>query len=126
MAAIRSRDTKPEKAVRSALHRAGFRFRVISKVLPGKPDLVLPRWRAVVFVNGCFWHQHAGCRDARIPASNVAFWKHKLHENVRRDRRVRSVLRRAGWGIFVIWECEVHRPARLESLIRRLRRRAPV
>jgi DNA mismatch endonuclease (patch repair protein) len=107
MAGIRARNTKPEIAVRSFLHRSGLRFRIHSRSLPGKPDLVLPRWRAVVFVNGCFWHRHRGCPKAYTPKSNRRFWMAKFHENVARDAAAASALRRAGWRVFTIWECQV-------------------
>lgn len=107
MSRIRGRDTKPEVAVRSVLHELGFRFRLHRKDLPGRPDIVLARHRAVMFVHGCFWHRHARCRFAYSPKSNIAFWSQKFRSNVIRDRRDRRRLRKLGWRVVVIWECEV-------------------
>jgi DNA mismatch endonuclease (patch repair protein) len=120
MAGIRGVHTKPERIVRSFLHRAGLRFRLHARDLPGRPDIVLPKHRAVVEVRGCFWHRHPGCRYATTPASNAAFWKSKFEENVRRDRRNRRSLRQAGWRVFVIWECQVAGDARLSRLVERI------
>lgn len=105
MAGIRGRDTSPEKIVRSFLHRSGLRFRLHDRLLPGKPDIVLPKYRAVVEVRGCFWHQHPGCRFAYRPKSHLDFWLPKLRSNVARDKKQRAALRRAGWRLFEIWEC---------------------
>ena len=113
MAQIRSRDTKPELTVRRLLHRAGYRFRLRGRVLPGKPDVVLPRWKTVVFVHGCFWHQHARCIDCSKPATNSSYWLPKLARNVIRDRAVKRQLRRAGWKVAVVWECECKDPKRI-------------
>ncbi|MCC7411784.1 MAG: DNA mismatch endonuclease Vsr [Gammaproteobacteria bacterium] len=106
MSRIRGRDTQPELVVRSVLHRLGFRFRVHEQELPGCPDVVLPRHRVVVFVHGCFWHRHRGCRFAYTPKSNGAFWSDKFEQNVGRDSRNRKELRRLGWRVVVIWECQ--------------------
>ena len=107
MARIRSRDTTPEWVLRSGLHRLGFRFRVHPKGLPGKPDLVLPKHGAVVFVHGCFWHRHRNCRRASTPKSNEAYWADKFERNVKRDERNRRRLRREGWRVVVVWECQL-------------------
>ena len=107
MSSIRSRDTGPEKLLRSILHRMGFRFRICRKDLPGKPDIVLSRYRTVIFVNGCFWHRHNGCRDAKIPKTNTEFWLSKLNANVERDIRVQDQLESLGWNILVVWACEI-------------------
>jgi DNA mismatch endonuclease (patch repair protein) len=120
MSGIRARNTKPEIAVRSFLHRSGLRFRIHSKSLPGKPDLVLPRWRAVVFVNGCFWHRHPDCPKAYTPMSNRRFWMAKFQANVARDAAAAAALRTAGWRVFTIWECEVSR-GNLSRLVRSIR-----
>ncbi len=114
MANIRSKNTKPERIVRSFLHRAGLRFRLHAD-LPGKPDLVLPKYHAVVFVHGCFWHRHEGCRFATTPASNTAFWQEKFADNVRRDAGVEQQLKEMGWRVLVIWSCELD-ATRLEKL----------
>lgn len=108
MAAIRSKDMKPERLVRSLAHKLGYRFRLHSKDLPGKPDLVFRSKRKVVFVHGCFWHQHdkATCADARLPKSNTQYWLPKLQRNVARDAYSRAVLQAEGWKVLVIWDCE--------------------
>lgn len=107
MAGIRGRDTLPEVRLRSALHRRGFRFRLHDRSLPGRPDIVLPRWRAVVEVHGCFWHRHAGCRFATTPSTRPEFWSTKFDANVIRDRRNREALLLADWRVATIWECAV-------------------
>lgn len=107
MSGIRARDTKPELAVRKYLHAHGLRYRIAPKNLPGKPDIVLPKYRAVVFVRGCFWHRHEGCRYTATPTTNPYFWQKKFQGNVARDKFVNNVLADAGWRVFVIWECEV-------------------
>lgn len=106
MSGIRGKDTKPELIVRSFLHRAGLRFRLHAK-LPGKPDLVLPKHRATVFVHGCFWHRHESCPCATTPANNAAFWQEKFAANVRRDAKVKQQLEELGWRVLVIWSCEL-------------------
>ena len=105
MSGIGGRNTKPEIVVRKALFAAGFRFRLHRKDLPGHPDVVLPGRRVVVFIHGCFWHSHPGCRHARMPATRKEFWERKLAANVERDRRVRDALLSAGWRVLVVWEC---------------------
>lgn len=105
MSGIQSRNTRPEMKVRSALHRAGFRFRLHVTGLPGKPDLVFPKHRAVLFVHGCYWHRHDGCRIASTPSTNRDFWTDKFEANVRRDRQARQALLSAGWRVGVVWEC---------------------
>lgn len=114
MAAIRDRNTKPELLVRSALHRAGFRFRLQRVDLPGKPDLVLPRFRAAIFVHGCFWHGH-NCARFKLPGGeNAAFWRDKIRKNRVRDHEVSRALALAGWRQLIIWECALAGPARVE------------
>jgi len=115
MSKIRNRDTKPELLVRSALHRLGFRYRLHQKHLPGKPDLVLPKYGTVVFVNGCFWHQHS-CKDGGYPKSNKTFWKMKLDKNVERDRRNKKELISKGWRVLSVWECELTPPKIYETI----------
>lgn len=107
MARIRGRDTKPEIALRSALHRLGLRFRVCRRDLPGTPDVVFPRQRLAVQVRGCFWHQHAGCPAGRLPASRLEYWRPKLEGNVRRDAERDAALVALGWRLLVVWECEL-------------------
>lgn len=109
MSGIRSRNTRPEMKVRSALHQAGFRFRLHVAGLAGKPDLVFPKHQAVLFVHGCYWHRHEGCRIASTPSSNREFWVGKFAANVSRDQQAREVLLAAGWRVAVVWECEVRR-----------------
>lgn len=121
MSGIKGRDTKPERVVRSHLHLAGFRFRLHGRELPGRPDVVLPKWNAVVFVHGCFWHRHQGCPQAAVPSSNRAFWKAKFSANVARDERNRLQLRKLGWRVFIVWECQTG-SRRLDALARRIRR----
>lgn len=105
MAGIRGANTKPEILLRRALHAAGFRYRLYAKELPGKPDMVFPRHNAVIFVHGCFWHCHSGCKWAANPSSNVEFWTQKLNGNVQRDIRNIESLRRLGWRVAQVWEC---------------------
>lgn len=107
MAQVKSRDTKPEIAVRSLIHRAGFRFRLHRNNLPGKPDIVLTRYKTIVFVHGCFWHQHTGCKRAKLPSTNFEFWERKLRNNQIRDEAVSKKLNELGWKIKVIWECSL-------------------
>lgn len=113
MAAIRGKDTNPEKAVRSLVHRMGYRYRLHAKDLPGKPDLVFPSLRKVIFVHGCFWHRHNRCELARLPKSRLEFWLPKLEANKRRDARCRRALTALGWSSLVIWECELRDPLRV-------------
>lgn len=120
MAKVKSKNTKPEILVRSHLHRLGYRFRLHRKELPGTPDIVLPRYRLVIFVNGCFWHQHTGCKSAKRPTSNEDFWNEKLDQNLARDKKVRIQLADASWKVLDIWECEVNRadfPERLKKVM---------
>lgn len=115
MSRITSRDTKPELAVRSMLHRLGLRFRIHRTDLPGSPDIVLPRYKTVVFVHGCFWHRHSRCRFAYSPKSRVKFWREKFERNIVRDHEAQKLLRAIGWRIIVVWECELRNPNRLAN-----------
>lgn len=121
MAGIRSANTAPERTVRSRLHRAGFRFTLHPRGLPGRPDIVLPRWSTVVFVHGCFWHGHR-CRLFRLPATNAEFWRAKIEANRQRDKKVLRALRKLGWHVEVVHECELRgKPeARLQASMQRL------
>jgi DNA mismatch endonuclease (patch repair protein) len=119
MSGIRGRDTGPELVVRRALHRLGFRYRLHRRDLPGTPDLVFPRRHAVLFVHGCFWHRHAGCRLAYEPKSNVEFWRRKFARNVARDAMTTSQLREEGWAVLTVWECEVREVADLPKVLER-------
>lgn len=121
MAGIRGRNTKPELAVRKYLHGSGFRFRLHVRNLPGRPDIVLPKYHTVVNVHGCFWHQHPGCRYAYMPSSNREFWLAKLGGNRERDRRIDRELRRLGWSVITVWECEASNPRRMSRLVNRIR-----
>lgn len=106
MAKVKSQNTKPEKQVRSLLHKMGYRFRLHRKDLPGKPDIVLPKFHTVIFVHGCFWHGHVGCRRSARPTSNTGFWNAKLDCNLERDSKVIEKIHSLGWKTLVIWECE--------------------
>ncbi|MGA7749947.1 MAG: DNA mismatch endonuclease Vsr [Gallionella sp.] len=118
MSGIQSKDTKPELLVRKYLHGRGLRYRLHAKELPGKPDLVFPKYKAVVFVHGCFWHQHIGCKYASKPHTRTEFWNYKLSENVKRDSYQIAALEELGWRVFVVWECELQEGSpRLESLL---------
>lgn len=114
MSNIRGRDTQPELSVRRAMHAAGLRFRLHYKGLPGKPDLVFPRYKAVVLVHGCFWHQH-GCANSKLPKSRPEFWLPKLRSNVERDEETNHALLEAGWRVATVWECTVRRSAKDED-----------
>lgn len=107
MSRIKGRDTEPEIRLRSALHRAGLRFRVCRTDLPGRPDVVFVRQRLAVQVRGCFWHQHPNCKGGRIPRSNVGYWKPKLERNVKRDAEKDAALCNLGWRVLIVWECEI-------------------
>lgn len=123
MARIGSKDTQPELTVRRLLTEMGLRYRLHRRDLPGKPDIVFGPRRLVLFVHGCFWHRHRGCRMASTPSANAAFWQTKFDANTARDRRNTAALKRAGWRVAVIWECETRQP---ERLARRLQRLLPV
>lgn len=107
MSRIKGKNTKPELLVRSWLHRNGFRFRLHVKELPGTPDIVLPRYKTVIEVRGCYWHRHPGCKFAYMPKSNPDFWNAKFAENVKRDTLTDNALKELGWRVIIIWECEV-------------------
>lgn len=120
MAKIKGKNTRPEIAVRSLLHRAGFRFRIHVARLPGKPDIVLPKHRTVVFVHGCFWHRHRGCKASTTPKSHKRFWSDKFTRNVANDRKHLGQLRRLGWKVVVVWECQLKRPERVLARIEKV------
>lgn len=113
MAKIKGKNTRPEIAVRSLLHRAGYRFRIHVDSLPGKPDIVLPKYRTVVFVHGCFWHRHRGCKVGKIPKSHRRFWADKFTRNVANDKKHGRQLRRLCWKVVTVWECQLKRPERV-------------
>lgn len=109
MANIKGRNTKPELYIRSLLHNYGFRFRIHRKDLPGKPDIVLPKYKTVIFINGCFWHGHKNCRLFKLPASRTEFWEAKISKNQENDLKAKELLLNSGWRICTIWECAVRR-----------------
>jgi DNA mismatch endonuclease (patch repair protein) len=119
MSRIRGRDTAPEKRVRSLLHRMGYRFRLHRKDLPGNPDIVFAKRRVVLFVHGCFWHRHRGCKNCTTPTNNQEFWVTKLEGNAVRDKKIRRSLREVGWESFVIWECQTEDARKLEETLGR-------
>lgn len=125
MSAIGGKNTRPEIRLRRSLHRAGYRFRLHTTALPGRPDVVLPKYRTVIFVHGCFWHRHQGCSLAYNPKSRASFWRQKFALNVARDRRQITEILRAGWKVIVVWECvlrdEVKERAALRVMDRTLR-----
>lgn len=115
MSRIHSYDTKPELLVRSHVHRMGYRFRVHQEKLPGNPDIVLAKHKKVIFIHGCFWHGHKGCRRSKRPASNESFWRIKLDKNIERDKRQREELKKLGWKYLIIWQCEANNESRLQT-----------
>lgn len=119
MGCVRSKDTGPEMVVRRLIHAMGYRYRLHGKGLPGQPDLVFRSRGKVIFVNGCFWHRHEGCALARLPKSRADFWLPKLEANRKRDKRDRHELKRAGWKVLTVWECQL---GRVELVQRRIRR----
>ena len=120
MSRIRGKDTGPELCLRSLLHRAGFRYRLHDTTLPGKPDLVFPRYRTGIFVHGCYWHRHSGCKYAATPRTRTDFWLAKFQGTVERDRRTAEALTQRGWRVITVWECELKRdPAGVVFEIRR-------
>ena len=123
MSRVRSENTKPEKLLRSMLHRAGFRFRINVRDLPGKPDIVLRKYRVVIFVDGCFWHRHDGCKKASMPSTRQSFWKEKFQKTVERDKRQAEQLEKSGWKVIRVWECELENNAEqsVERIARYLR-----
>lgn len=112
MSRIRSKDTKPEVMLRKALFALGFRYLIHNKALPGKPDIVLPKYKTVIFVHGCFWHYHSECREGRLPNTNSVFWKDKLMKNIARDQKHQLELRQSGWNVLIFWECEIEKNLR--------------
>ncbi len=120
MSRIKSKDTKPELAARSLLFSMGLRFRLHKSELPGHPDIVLAKLKTVIFVHGCFWHRHKNCRDNSKPATNSAYWQDKFKRNVERDARNKRDLRKLGWRVLTVWECELKSLTKLERRLRRL------
>ena len=120
MSKISSKNTKPEILVRKYLFAHGFRFRVNDKRLPGKPDILLPKYKSVIFVNGCFWHGHPGCKYAYTPKSNTEFWINKISGNQKRDAATKRKLEESGWKVIIVWECEIRNGKDFIELIKRL------
>jgi len=119
MSRIRNKDTHPEKCLRSLLHQAGFRFRLHASNLPGKPDLVLPRYKTVIFVHGCYWHRHSGCKNATTPDTHTDFWVNKFQRTVKRDKEVVDKLINQDWRVITVWECELKNNP--DSVIQKIR-----
>lgn len=117
MSQIKGKNTKPEMLVRQYLHAHGLRYRLHTKNMPGKPDLVLPKYKTVVFVHGCFWHQHKGCRYFVVPKTRTEFWLNKIGRNVANDERQQAELIAAGWRVLTVWECELKPPVRERTLM---------
>ena len=115
MSRVKGHNTQPERLVRSLIHKMGFRFRINRADLPGKPDIVLPRHKKIVFVHGCFWHGHKGCRRSARPSTNVEFWDRKLSGNIKRDQRLKRKLERDGWRVLIVWSCETRNTDRVKS-----------
>lgn len=120
MAAVKGKDTKPEMIVRKYLFSRGMRFRVQVRKLPGNPDIVLPKYKTVILVNGCFWHGHEDCKYFRLPKSNVEFWKEKIKRNIERDRESMQALLDLGWKIIRVWECELRNKANRENTLNKI------
>lgn len=123
MAAIKGKDTKPEMIVRRYLHSLGYRYGLHNRKLPGSPDLVLRRLKTVIFIHGCFWHGHEGCRYYRMPKSNLEFWKRKISRNRERDVEARVALEKKGWNVITVWECALKKKDKREETLEALRRR---
>ena len=119
MSRIAGKDTKPEELVRKYLFSKGFRYRKNVRKLPGTPDVVLPKYRTVIFVNGCFWHGHEGCKYFVWPKNNAEFWRQKIETNISRDQRKEAQLRDMGWNVMIVWECELH-PSKKQATLERL------
>lgn len=120
MAHIHGKDTKPEEIVRKYLYSKGYRYRKNDSRYLGKPDIVLPKYRTMIFVHGCFWHRHPGCRYATTPSTNRDFWQKKFDQNVARDKKVQEQLKADGWHVIVVWECEISRKADREERLKSL------
>jgi DNA mismatch endonuclease (patch repair protein) len=127
MARVRSKNTQPEIVVRALLHRLGFRFGLHTAKLPGKPDLFLPKYRTIIFVHGCFWHRHRNCKRASIPTTNIGYWSKKFSRNVERDKTNVRLLKKGGWNVLTVWECQIKNPTKLSSkLVSFLKQRQPL
>jgi DNA mismatch endonuclease (patch repair protein) len=120
MSHIRSKNTKPEIIVRSLLHRMGYRFRIHQKNLPGKPDIVLAKYKTIIFIHGCFWHRHKGCKRCTTPSTNQKYWLPKLGRNIVKDKLNKKLLKKNGWLPIIVWECEIKKLDRLAGKINKL------
>lgn len=116
MSHIKSKNTKPEILVRHFLHAQGFRYRLHCKDLPGKPDIVLPKYKTVIFINGCFWHGHSECKYSSLPATNRDFWQNKISENIERDKATYDKLSTMGWRVLEVWQCQLKPKSKEETL----------
>ncbi|OQP44232.1 very short patch repair endonuclease [Niastella yeongjuensis] len=121
MGKIRAKDTKPEMLLRSALFKAGYRFRIHKAGLPGKPDIVMSKYKTIIFVHGCFWHFHEDCAEGRIPNSNSEYWRKKLTKNIERDSKNIKLLQDDGWQVLVVWECELKSESSILKIVDKLR-----
>ena len=115
MSRIKNKNTSPELRVRKTLYSMGYRFRLHAKDLPGKPDIIMRKYKTAIFVHGCFWHRHKNCKDCTTPTGNRNFWLEKFEGNVKRDRKNQKLLRNAGWKVFVVWQCETEKPEKLNG-----------
>ena len=120
MSKIRGKETKPEILVRKFLFSEGFRYRINDERYPGKPDIVLPKYKTVVFIHGCFWHGHEGCKASKLPETNFEFWKKKISDNVARDRKNIKILMSGGWNVIIVWQCEIKSKAKREERLKLL------
>lgn len=120
MSRIHSKDTKPELLIRSELHKLGFRFRLHNKNLPGSPDIVLNKFRTVIFINGCFWHGHKNCKYSSLPKTNSQFWKEKILKNIERDKIAKKQLRSQGWHIITVWTCQLRNSIKVNTAINKI------
>ena len=116
MACVKSRDTGPEKFVRSLLHAMGYRFRLYRRDLPGTPDIVFPKYKTAVFVNGCFWHGHKRCKYSHLPSTNFEYWEKKIADNIERDERKKRELEGLGYRVLIIWQCQLKSDTKIETL----------
>lgn len=119
MSRIRDKDTQPEKIVRKVLTGLGWRYRLHVDKLPGKPDIVISKIKTVIFINGCFWHQHKGCKRQSMPKANISYWSRKLKRNVEKQKEDIEALRKAGWKVFIVWECQTKNGNRLTNRIQK-------
>jgi DNA mismatch endonuclease, patch repair protein len=117
MSRIRSKDTKPELIVRKFLHKNGFRYRLHVKDLPGKPDIVLPKYKTVIFIHGCFWHGHEGCKKSTLPTTRREWWKAKINANIANDEKAVKALKEKGWNVHTIWQCDMHKTLLSDTLL---------